>query len=91
MKKLVAAVAIVAFSASMAMAADVMTFQSKMGNITFPHKMHQQIAQYKCKVCHEKGPGKIENFNMDFVNKTCIPCHKAKGQGPTTCTGCHKR
>ena len=90
MKKLIAAVALTAFAASAAMAADVMTFPAKMGTVTFPHKKHQEMLK-DCKICHAKGPGKIEGFGKDFAHKTCKGCHAEKKQGPTNCSGCHKK
>jgi flavoprotein len=90
MKKVFAAVALVAFSAGAAMAADVMTFPASMGAVTFPHKMHQEKLK-DCKICHAKGPGKIEGFGKDWAHKTCKGCHTDKGAGPTKCSGCHKK
>ncbi len=90
MKKIIAAVALVFFSAGVSMAADVITFPAKMGNVTFPHKMHQETLK-NCKLCHEKAPGKIAGFGKDKAHKLCISCHKSKGKGPTTCTACHKK
>ncbi len=81
--------ALVCFTASFAMAADVITFPTKMGAVTFPHKMHQQMLK-NCKDCHAK-PGKIPGFGKDAAHKLCISCHKAKGKGPTTCKACHKK
>ncbi len=90
MKKIIAAAALVFFSAGISMAADVITFPAKMGNVTFPHKMHQEMLK-NCKLCHEKTPGKIPGFGKDAAHKLCIGCHKSKGKGPTTCTACHKK
>jgi len=90
MKRIIAAFTLVLFSAGFALAADVMTFPAKMGNVTFPHKMHQEMLK-DCKLCHEKAPGKIAGFGKDKAHKLCIGCHKSKEKGPTTCTGCHKK
>ncbi len=90
MKKIISALALVFFTASFAMAADVMTFPAKMGPVTFPHKMHQELLK-NCKVCHPTKPGKIEGFGKDVAHKLCIGCHKSKGMGPTTCMACHKK
>jgi hypothetical protein len=93
MQKIIAAIALIALialSAGAALAADTMTFPASMGTVTFPHKMHQQMLK-NCKACHEKGPGKIEGFGKDWAHTTCKGCHAEKGQGPTKCTGCHKR
>jgi hypothetical protein len=90
MKKLIAAVALVVFSAGAAMAADVMTFPTKMGTVTFHHKEHQERLK-DCKICHEKGPGKIADFSKEWAHKTCKGCHADKGAGPTKCAECHKK
>ncbi|MCM0080890.1 cytochrome c family protein [Geomonas sp. Red32] len=90
MKKFIASIAVIAFSASMAMAADVMTFPAKPGNVTFPHKKHQEMLK-DCKICHQKGPGKIEGFGKEFAHSTCKACHADKGAGPTKCFDCHKK
>ncbi len=90
MKKIISALALVCFSASIAMAADTITFPAKMGAVTFPHKMHQQTVK-NCKTCHATKPGKIEGFGKDAAHKLCIDCHKSKGKGPTTCKACHKK
>ena len=63
---------------------------AKMGTVTFPHKQHQERLK-DCKICHEKGSGKIEGFGKDFAHKTCKGCHADKGTGPTKCTECHKK
>jgi cytochrome c553 len=89
-RKVIAAAALVAFSATMAMAADTMTFPAKNGDVTFPHKKHQEALK-NCKACHEKGPGKIEGFGKDWAHKTCKGCHAEKGAGPTKCGECHKK
>jgi hypothetical protein len=92
MKKLIAALALTLFSAAIVHAAgpETMTFPTKMGTITFHHKMHQEMLK-DCKACHEKGPGKIEGFGKDWGHKTCRGCHTSKGQGPTKCAECHKK
>lgn len=90
MKKVaIALVAVIAFAGA-AVAADTMTFPAKNGNITFNHKKHQEIVKGDCKACHEKAPGKIEDFGKDFAHKTCKGCH-AKTGGPTKCGECHKK
>ncbi|MBJ6726169.1 cytochrome c7 [Geomesophilobacter sediminis] len=91
MKKVIAAVALSLLSASMVHAADVITFKAGNGTtITFPHKAHQQALK-NCKVCHEKGPGKIEGFGKEWAHKNCKGCHADKGAGPTKCGECHKK
>lgn len=91
MRKLVAAVAVVVFSAGTVLAADTMVFPAKPGNVTFPHKEHQQRLK-NCKLCHgAAGPGKISGFGKDWAHKTCKGCHEQKGAGPTRCPDCHKK
>ena len=91
MKKIVIAmIAAVAFAGTV-FAADDITLPAKNGNITFPHKMHQEKLK-DCKLCHEKGPGKIEGFSgMSAGHKLCKSCHEAKKVGPTKCAECHKK
>jgi predicted CXXCH cytochrome family protein len=90
-KRIIAAGALIFFCAGTAMAADVMTFPAKMGDVTFNHKMHQEMLKNNCKACHTKAPGKIEGFGKDVAHKLCISCHKAKGKGPVSCKACHKK
>lgn len=90
MKKVIAALALSVFCSSMALAADVITFPAKNGNVAFPHKMHQELLK-DCKKCHEKGPGKIEGFGKDYAHKTCKGCHAEMKKGPTKCGECHKK
>ncbi len=90
MKKTISAIMLVLFSAVSVMAADVITFPAKNGDVTFDHKKHQEALK-DCKVCHEKGPGKIEGFGKDWAHKTCKGCHAEKNAGPTKCGECHKK
>lgn len=76
-----------------------------MGNVPFPHHLHQKVLHFKCKLCHKLFPmqkdaiqkgiasGKLKKME---VMKNCEACHKAdkaKGvkAGPTTCQGCHSK
>ncbi len=92
MKKLIAAAALTIFSAGLALAAgpETISLPAKMGNVSFNHKKHQDMLK-DCKICHEKGPGKIEGFGKDMTHKTCKGCHEEKKQGPTKCGECHKK
>ncbi|ABQ28264.1 cytochrome c7 [Geotalea uraniireducens] len=90
MKKIIAAVALTIFAAGTALAADTITLPAKNGNVTFNHKMHQDTLK-DCKICHEKGPGKIEGFGKELAHKTCKGCHEEKKAGPTKCGECHKK
>jgi type 1 fimbria pilin len=89
MKKLLAAAMMVAFAASTAMAADMVTLEAKNGNVTFNHKKHSESME--CKVCHGEGtPAKIA-LDKDSAHKLCKDCHQTKGAGPTKCGDCHKK
>ena len=90
MKKIIAAAALTMFCATSVMAADVITLTAKNGNVSFNHKGHQEKLK-DCKLCHEKGPGKIEGFGKDAAHKLCKGCHDQKKAGPTKCGECHKK
>lgn len=91
MKTIITAVAITLAFAVSAMAADTITFPTKMGAVTFQHKAHQERLK-NCKICHEKEVGKIEGgFSKDWAHKTCKGCHTEKKAGPTKCGECHKK
>jgi len=93
MKRIIAAVALTLFCAGFAAAAgeETITLQAKNGNITFPHKKHQEMGK-PCTTCHEteKG-GKIANLGKDWGHKTCKGCHEEMKKGPTKCGECHKK
>jgi hypothetical protein len=91
-KKIIALGALIFFCAGNALAADVITFPAKMGDVQFNHKKHQEVLK-NCKDCHTKKPGKIEGFGKDVAHKLCIDCHKTKsnGKGPVSCKACHKK
>jgi opacity protein-like surface antigen len=88
MKKLITAAVLALVTANLALAADTITLPAKNGNITFAHKKHQEALK-DCKICHEKGPGKIEGFGKEFAHKTCKGCHEERKAGPTKCGECH--
>ena len=90
MRNVIAAVALIMFSAGAVMAADTITFPAKNGAVSFDHKKHQETLK-DCKICHENGPGKIEGFGKDLAHKSCKGCHTDKGAGPTKCPECHKK
>ena len=94
MKKIVVALfALVAFAGtSFAAGPETIVLTNKNGNITFPHKKHQEMLKNDCKKCHTKGPGKIEGKNMTWGHGLCKACHTDKGApAPTQCSGCHKK
>ena len=86
MKKLIIAVMLVAFTFTLAYAADVVTYESKKGNVTFDHKMHSE--KMGCDKCHEGEPAKIAIDKKAAHGAACKDCHKAEG-GPTKCNDCH--
>ncbi|HTG81500.1 MAG TPA: cytochrome c7 [Geobacteraceae bacterium] len=91
MKRIIAAAALTLFTAGIALAADTMTFPAKMGDVTFNHKMHQDLLK-DCKKCHATDAGgKIEGFGKDAAHKLCKGCHTDMGKGPTKCGDCHKK
>jgi hypothetical protein len=94
MKKISAVVvmlAVTAFAgAAFAAGPETIVLENKKGNITFPHKKHQEIVKQDCKKCHQKGPGKIEGKNMKWGHDLCKACHTEKG-APTKCDACHKK
>ena len=69
---------------------DFISLPASMGNVSFPHKKHQEQLK-DCGKCHEKGPGKITELGKDWAHKTCKGCHTEMKKGPTSCTDCHKK
>ncbi len=75
------------------------------GDVTFPHKLHQEKLNNNCDDCHKlfaQEPGSIEKaitagtLKKKEAMKQCQDCHKAmkaKGEatGPTGCKECHKK
>ena len=76
-----------------------------LGDVTFPHKVHQEKLSQKCDACHKlfaKEAGSIEKAIAAGTMKkkdamtNCLDCHKAEkaknaAAGPTTCKECHKK
>jgi hypothetical protein len=102
MKKMLvlfAVVAVVTVSGFAAVAADapgMVTYESKMGNVSFDHDKHKGLGE--CSVCHHTGDqvgcktchgvdAKAPNAKKAY-HKQCKDCHKEQG-GPTKCKGCH--
>ena len=89
MKKILAAVLMVAFAASTALAADEVVLKAKNGDVKFNHAKHG--AAGNCKACHgEAKPGKLA-LDKDAAHKLCKGCHTDKKAGPTKCGECHKK
>lgn len=77
----------------------------KMGNITFPHHLHQSVVN-DCMVCHvnfSQEPGSLQAAKdigtlkkKQVMDTTCLKCHKDRKKagethGPVSCSGCHKK
>ena len=94
MKKVMSAVLLTLFAASVSFASsDMINLPAKNGNVSFPHKEHQSVKLTKgCTVCHEtdKG-GKIAGIGKDWAHKTCKGCHEEMKKGPVKCGECHKK
>jgi hypothetical protein len=88
MKKLIIAVMLVAFTFTLAYAADSVTYENKKGNVTFNHKAHGE--KMDCAACHEGTPAKIAVDKKAAHGATCKGCHK-KQDGPTKCNACHTK
>ena len=88
MKKLIIAIMLVAFTFTLAYAADTVTYENSKGTVTFNHKAHGE--QMDCAACHEGTPAKIAIDKKAAHGASCKDCHKEKG-GPTKCNDCHKK
>ncbi len=74
-------------------------FETKMGDVTFPHETHQGFVS-DCTTCHHKGleAGTCKDCHdgtkapkaKDAFHDLCKGCHKEKN-GPTGCKDCHKK
>jgi DnaJ-class molecular chaperone len=71
---------------------ETIQFDTKLGTVTFLHKMHADLTVTKCTTCHHSlQPG-------DTSVKPCHDCHGKKGTGApkvktvfhSTCIGCHE-
>ena len=90
MKKLIVLLMVLTFTAAtVAVAADSVTYENKQGKVTFNHKGHSD--KIACKDCHgDAAPAKIAVDKDKAHGAACKDCHKAKG-GPTKCGDCHKK
>lgn len=86
MKKLIIAAMLVAFTFTLAYAADSVTYESKKGSVTFDHKGHSE--KMDCAACHAGEPAKIAIDKDSAHGASCKDCHKEKS-GPTKCNDCH--
>jgi len=107
MKRILAimvAVGLVALGTATLVSADngpeVIKLPAKMGEVTFPHKMHQDkvgdcvkchhngVEAGACRSCHDGT--KAPKFK-DAAHKLCKDCHKEMNAGPKGCKDCHKK
>lgn len=103
MKKLLIlfVVAAVFGTAFLAIAADKpaqVTYEVKMGNVSFDHTKHEGVTdcatchhtegEASCKSCHMKKKGDAPKAK-DAFHKNCKGCHKDMKKGPTKCKECH--
>ncbi len=76
-------------AANRPVAAETITLPASQGPVALPHLLHARL--FPCATCHGDGtPGKID-LTKDTAHALCRDCHQAKGAGPTSCTGCHKK
>lgn len=83
---LLAALIAVGLNALMAQkpAPDHITFQSKMGNVSFDHPAHVKRANGDCKACHDK---LFPQSEAPINYKAAM--HKTAEAAKTSCGGCH--
>lgn len=94
MKKTIVALFLVAFAGTaFAAAPESVVMKNSKGDVTFPHKKHQDAGVLKdCKFCHEDAAGgKIAKLGMKKGHDNCKTCHTTGGKGPTACADCHKK
>jgi hypothetical protein len=73
------------------------TYEVKMGTVTFDHAAHQKRSE--CSTCHHTGDyAKCKSCHgtdtkapkaKDAYHKNCKSCHKELKKGPTKCKECH--
>jgi len=78
---------------------DKLTFQSKMGNVTYDHAAHLKRANNDCKTCHDKlfpQSSAALNFKAgmhkpaETAKTSCGGCHNAAGPGFASTGNCNK-
>jgi len=91
---LIAVVSIIAFADNVPEGKEVLTFETKMGTVTFKHQEHQSRVGEGCVSCHHAVEGEDEP-------RGCSECHmskpaegdetpKLKDAVHNTCHGCHQ-
>ena len=71
---------------------EIIEFDTKLGTVTFLHKMHADLKATECDTCHHMLKPEDETV------KACHECHGSKdGEAPkvktafhSTCIGCHE-
>ncbi|MFC1589335.1 cytochrome c3 family protein [Pseudomonadota bacterium] len=66
---------------------EVIVFETRIGGVTFPHKIHADLSITECKTCHHK------HEPTDLKVKACHECHmhKKRTEAPKTKTAFHSR
>lgn len=66
--------------------------KARKGNVTFPHRRHEELGHLKdCTICHTKsGAFKLGKQGMETGHSMCRSCHIKVGDGPRKCDECHK-
>lgn len=73
---------------------EVLTFEHKLGNVTFEHATHAAMEGVTCQSCHHKTEG-------DAMPQSCVECHPKKVEKGSDevklqdavhnqCWGCHQ-
>jgi cytoskeletal protein RodZ len=68
---------------------ELVTLEASQGPVTLSHLDHAKA--FPCATCHGDGTPGALRLGKDAAHTLCRDCHKAKGAGPTSCTGCHKK
>jgi len=79
-------------STALAAAPDTVVIKARKGNITFPHRMHEEAGLLKnCTDCHADHQGdKLGKQGMSRGHAICRTCHTEMQAGPRLCDDCHK-
>ena len=95
----------VAISAPNKGAEQIILMGGKRGDISFPHRQHQNKLS-DCERCHNLFPQQkqaIEKLKSEgtlkakqIMNKLCVACHRSERNagrpaGPTLCSKCHSK
>lgn len=64
---------------------DKITFESKMGNVTYDHAKHLAREKGDCKVCHPK----LFTQSKAPINFKAGPMHQPAEKAKTACAACH--